>query len=70
MGDFNEITTKEEKCGGRQRPEQYMVEFRQALETNGLLDMGWKGSRYTWCNRHDRNTAMRERHDRALANEE
>lgn len=35
---FNKINSQDEKSGGRLRPQKHMVEFRQALEINGLFD--------------------------------
>lgn len=42
MGDFNEITTQDEKLRGRLRLARQMADFRKALVVNGLLDSGWK----------------------------
>lgn len=47
QGDFNEITTHDEKFGGRPRPVNHMEAFKLALERNGLIDLGWKEQKYT-----------------------
>lgn len=42
IGDFNEITNQDKKLGERLRSQKYMEAFHKTLETNGLLDIGWK----------------------------
>ncbi|KAL8469719.1 hypothetical protein ACS0TY_032530 [Phlomoides rotata] len=36
--------------GGLARREAHMVGFRNYLEWNGLVDLGWSGFAYTWTN--------------------
>ena len=69
MGDFNEILTHDEKVGGRPRGDYLMNNFRNALEEGGLSDLGWEGDKYTWSNRHDNETFIKERLDRVVANQ-
>lgn len=45
-----------------------MDDFKQALIGNGLHDMGWKGSRFTWCNHQECKNFTKEMLDIALAN--
>lgn len=33
-----------------------------------MTDFGWVGNKYTWCNRHEDGTFIREMLDRAMAN--
>lgn len=40
MGYFNEITIQNEKVCWRPRPRAQMTDFKSALETNGLIDLG------------------------------
>ena len=47
-GDFNEITKQSEKLGGRLRPYTQMQIFKEALDECELMDLGFKGSLYTW----------------------
>lgn len=42
IGDLNEIAIQDKKLGGRLRPLKQMIEFKKALEINGLLDLGLK----------------------------
>ncbi|XP_042966793.1 uncharacterized protein LOC122300311 [Carya illinoinensis] len=67
-GDFNELVSQSEKFGGRQRGEAQMCRFREALEVNDLCDLGYKGDKFTWSNRHIDDTFTKERLDRCVAN--
>lgn len=68
IGDFNEITTLEEKRGGNGRSFRLMENFRVALEDNGLSDLGWKGRKYIWSNQHGDESCTKERLDKVMAN--
>jgi hypothetical protein len=47
-----------------------MAEFRRVLEDFQLLDLGFEGPRFTWCNgRYGSPNFTRERLDRAMASE-
>ena len=43
-GDFNDITSNEEKWGGRKREEGTFKYFRNFIEQNGLIDIGFKSN--------------------------
>ncbi|XP_042948853.1 uncharacterized protein LOC122281421 [Carya illinoinensis] len=45
-----------------------MGAFREALEENGLFDLGCRGNGFTWCNQHADSSFTRERLDREVAN--
>ncbi|KAF5454161.1 hypothetical protein F2P56_023844 [Juglans regia] len=45
-----------------------MKNFRNALEEGGLSDLGWKGDKFTWSNRHGDDSFTKERLDRVVAN--
>ncbi|XP_018826172.2 uncharacterized protein LOC108995126, partial [Juglans regia] len=47
-----------------------MEEFRNALSRGGLSDLGWRGNKYTWSNGHSDGSFVKERLDRAVANQE
>jgi hypothetical protein len=70
VGDFNEIVNQSDKIGGAQRREGQMVLFRNVLEDCGLSDLGFLGSKFTWSNGHHDDTFMKERLDRAVANQD
>lgn len=54
--------------GGKPRPARQMKEFREDIDSNGLLDLGWINQKFTWSNRHNNDTFMKERLDRVVAN--
>ncbi|KAL0283937.1 UNVERIFIED_CONTAM: hypothetical protein Sangu_2475800 [Sesamum angustifolium] len=67
MGDFNEILDNSEKEGGNTRPPWQIRDFRTALETNRLYDIGFNGYSFTWSNKQEFPNTIRERLDRACA---
>lgn len=69
LGDFNEILASNEKCGGVERHQRCMNDFRDALDYCELRDIGFEGDPYTWRN-HSRelSTYICERLDRATVN--
>ncbi|KAL5798919.1 hypothetical protein ACOSQ2_003739 [Xanthoceras sorbifolium] len=50
-GDFNEILRGDEKDRGLVRMGSAMDGFREAVDSCNLLDMGFSGNKFTWCNR-------------------
>ncbi|XP_040987788.1 uncharacterized protein LOC121235507 [Juglans microcarpa x Juglans regia] len=46
-----------------------MEEFRNALSLGGLSDLGWRGNKFTWSNGHADGSFVKERLDRAVANQ-
>jgi hypothetical protein len=69
VGDFNEILFSYEKKGGRDRNQSCMDRFREALEFYEL-HLGFEGNIFTWRNHnHCTNDYIRERLDRARAND-
>jgi hypothetical protein len=70
VGDFNEITNVGEKSSSSYKPPRQMQEFKKVLEDCQLLDLGFEGPRFTWCNdRYGASDFTRERLDRAMAND-
>ena len=69
FGDINEIVHLEEKLGWKEREADHMEAFREVLGVCGLLDLGFVGQRYTWCNDRfgDQRTLIRL--DRMVAND-
>ena len=70
IGDFNEILSVNEKQGGEPRSEWQMANFREVLDNCRLRDMGFKGARFTWCNRRDEQDRVYVRLNCGVANQE
>jgi hypothetical protein len=68
LGDFNEILDLSEKNGGLIQSAAQMGYFHFALVDCSLGDLGFKGSKFTWCNKRESEAFIKERLDRALAN--
>lgn len=69
IGDFNDILTQSEKEGGNPRPLRKIINFQRLLSDCHLMDLEFKGAKYTWCNKRVA-TTVRERLDRAIGNVE
>lgn len=67
-GNFNEILSSSEKFGGRVINLNRSNQFLNCLNYCNLIDLGFKGSRYTWTNNHKCGSTILERLDRCLAN--
>jgi hypothetical protein len=68
VGDFNEILCDSEKFGAAARPRWQMTNFRDMVDSCHLLDLGFSGPTFTWCNRQGGASFIKERLDRAMAN--
>ncbi|KAF9593546.1 hypothetical protein IFM89_024135 [Coptis chinensis] len=69
MGDFNEITCPEEKCGGKPFNYPKVRFFLDMIDDCELFDLGFVGSIYTWTNKQNGRHRIWERIDRMMANE-
>ncbi|XP_038974091.1 uncharacterized protein LOC120105576 [Phoenix dactylifera] len=68
IGDFNCILSEDEKRGGAAFTDRMdRREFRDFVSRNGLVDLGFFGPQFTWCNNQLGNARVWERLDRALA---
>ena len=50
VGDFNDIRSGKEKWGERRRLECSFNEFNRFIRENELVDIGFEGKPWTWCN--------------------
>ncbi|XP_031391078.1 uncharacterized protein LOC116203481 [Punica granatum] len=70
VGDFNEICYASDKIGGR----NFTSSFRSFLDTflsqSGCIDLGFTGNPFTWRNKRMGLAFIRQRLDRALANDD
>jgi len=70
LGNFNEITTASEKSSKSSRLRAQMGSFQNALTDCRLMDMGYIGPKFTWCNGRQGSEFTKERLDRAVSNGE
>lgn len=67
-GDFNEILWRDEKQGGRDRPSQQIMEFREVVDACNLMDLDFFGEFDTWFHRNHNGGPIFERLDRICFN--
>lgn len=67
-GDFNVVSTQEEKIGGSPINHNDVGEFNSMIDNIGLLDGGYTGRKFTWCNNRMGSSRILERLDRVLYN--
>lgn len=70
MGDFNDILYPMEKNGPIVSNHHRMVNFSNHVKRCGLIDMGYHGPAFTWCNKRFTSLPVYERLDRCFANAE
>ncbi|KAF9606619.1 hypothetical protein IFM89_027059 [Coptis chinensis] len=68
MGDFNDILYREEKRGGKPVGNQESKHFMEMVNMCGLIDLGFNGPIYTWCNNQQGRNRVLKRINRFLAN--
>ncbi|KAK4833356.1 hypothetical protein QYF36_003358 [Acer negundo] len=69
-GDFNEITSVEEKMGGSNKQVLGMVNFILVINDCNLIDLSFSRPKLTWNNKRDGVNNIQERLDRFLANKD
>ena len=69
IGDFNVISSTKEKKGGRDYNISKSLEFISVIEACGLVDMGYSGQNYTWCNHRKNGDRVWKRLDRGMVND-
>ncbi|XP_049348970.1 uncharacterized protein LOC125813524 [Solanum verrucosum] len=66
VGDYNVITSIEEKLGGVPYNMRKSLEFIAIIEAYGLIDLGFSGQKFTWSNNRGIQQRVWKRLDRAL----
>ena len=66
LGDFNQVLYRDEKQGGIMEPLRKMEPFRQVINQRKLIDLPAQGCHFTWSNRQDVSTLIRQKLDRAF----
>lgn len=51
VSDFNEISSEGEKEDGQPKQQRMMDAFNLMMQDVRLVDMGFKGQPFTWCNK-------------------
>ncbi|KAH0772311.1 hypothetical protein KY290_016292 [Solanum tuberosum] len=70
VGDYNVITSIEEKLGGVPYNMRKSLEFVAVIEACGLVDLGFNGQKYTWSNNRGIQQRIWKRLDRALVTDD
>ncbi|KAH7846917.1 hypothetical protein Vadar_019661 [Vaccinium darrowii] len=68
VGDFNCILSNEEKDGGQDKETWELNDFRNFIDNNDLIDIGFVGFPFTWNNKRHGWANIRQRLDRAIVN--
>ncbi|XP_071919941.1 uncharacterized protein [Coffea arabica] len=69
MGDFNVVVGSKEKKGGRPFRFSEAESFLNFTDGAGLTDLGFFGSKFTWCNNRLGRARIWKRLDRVLVNQ-
>jgi hypothetical protein len=68
IGDFNEIVTKKKTRGRLCEGKGRWKCFEELLRIVFLIDLGYRGPKFTWTNCKDGNNFTKERLHRVVAN--
>lgn len=68
VGDFNVILSASEKKGGRSFTVAKVADFSDFIQAAVLIDVGFSGLAFTWCNNHFGQARVLKRLDRLLVN--
>ncbi|KAF7133357.1 hypothetical protein RHSIM_Rhsim09G0070000 [Rhododendron simsii] len=68
MGDFNQVARIEDKIGGTLPSQNSLASFHDMLSDCGLVDLDFKGPKFTWRNNRSGDDFIMERIDMAFAN--
>ncbi|XP_060216502.1 uncharacterized protein LOC132643991 [Lycium barbarum] len=68
-GDFNVITSEEEKYGGLPVTVNEVQGFNACIHNCSVVDLGFKGGKYTWWNGQSGNDYIFKRLDRLFRNQ-
>jgi hypothetical protein len=68
IGDFNSITSPDDKFGGRAFDSFSPNLFADFMDGFGMIDLGFSGNPFTWSNHRQGSGLIKERLDRGVAN--
>ncbi|KAH0771678.1 hypothetical protein KY290_015659 [Solanum tuberosum] len=69
IGDVNVITSTEEKQGGVPYTMNKIFDFLSVIEACGLMNLGYSGHHFTWCNQRATEARVWKRLDRTMTND-
>ena len=67
IGDLNSVLDQFEKLGGRPVASSSLYPFKHFIDHFGLVDLGFVGSPFTWCNNRQGAASIKDRLDRGLS---
>lgn len=67
IGDFNDMSSMEEKRGGNRQPRALLTGFSETILECGLEDLGFRGDIFTWERARGTERWVQERLDRGLS---
>ncbi|XP_074288207.1 uncharacterized protein LOC141613375 [Silene latifolia] len=70
VGDINQVDFSCDKLSSSEKPIEGAEEFNQWKIRNELVDIPYKGPRFTWCNNRKREKRVYERLDKAMGSKE
>ncbi|XP_074296692.1 uncharacterized protein LOC141627148 [Silene latifolia] len=70
VGDFNQVDYRCDKLSASQRPIEGAEEFNLWKLRNELVDIPFKGPRFTWCNNRKGEKRVYERLDKAMGSKD
>jgi hypothetical protein len=65
--DFNFVLDQSKKLRGRPVASSSHYPFRGFIDQHGLVDLGFVGNPFTWCNNRQGSATIKERLDKGLA---
>ncbi|XP_060182976.1 uncharacterized protein LOC132612923 [Lycium barbarum] len=68
-GDFNAITSDDEKFGGLPVTINEIQDFRGCIQNYGISDLGFSGSKFTWWNGQSGDDCIFKRLDKCMGNQ-
>jgi hypothetical protein len=67
IGNFNFILDQSEKLEGKSAASSFHCPFKTFIDHLGLVNLGFVGNTFTWCNNRQGLATIKERLDRGLA---
>ncbi|XP_070019754.1 uncharacterized protein [Nicotiana sylvestris] len=68
-GDFNVILDPNEKLGGKPHRMYKSIDFQNCMDICGITDIGYSGTKLTWCNNRRPKKRIWKRLDRVFVND-